>query len=99
MSATSTQRPSYYARIICDYMKNQPNYYAPNLDDVRDALGLTDDEFTMGVDWCIARRIIKLESKAKAESMIDSKVEAEALKDDSNRLSSMLRAPVLAEAS
>ena len=98
MSTASTQRPGYYARLICDYMKNQPNFYAPSLDEVQQALGMTDEEFTMGVDWCITRRIIKLESKAKAESMIDSKVEAEALKDDSSRLTSMLR-PALAEAS
>ncbi len=101
MSSTSTQqRPGYYARMICDYMKNQPNFYAPSLDDVRDALGLSDDEFTMGVDWCIARKIIKLESKAKAQAAAESNLEAEALKGESSRLSSMLRStPAFAEAS
>lgn len=99
MSSTSTHRPGYYARMICDYMKNQPNLYAPNLDDVRDALGLSDEAFTMGVDWCIARKIIKLESKAKAQTVVESNIEEEAMKGESNRLSSLLRAPAYAEAS
>lgn len=98
MSSTSTQRPGYYARMICDYMKNQPNFYAPSLDEVRDALGLSDDEFTMGVDWCIARKIIKLESKPKTLPVVESNVEEEAMKGESSRLSSLLR-PAFAEAS
>lgn len=97
---SSTQRPSYYARLICDYMKKQPNFYASNLDEVREALGFSEQSFKMGLDWCIARQIIALDSKpAHTPAAFSDTAEMEALKGESSRLSSMLRAPALAEAS
>ena len=99
MSAASTQRPAYYARMICDYMKNLPDFYAPSLDDVKDALGISDAAFKMGLDWCIARKIIMMESKTSFTPAFSANVEEEAMKPESSRLSSMLRSPAFAEAS
>lgn len=99
MSITSSQRPSYYARLICEHMKSLPDFYAPSLDDVKEALGISDAAFQMGLDWCIERKIIVMESKPKASSPFSANIEEEAMKGDSSRLSSMLRSPALAEAS
>ena len=95
MSAISNQRPAYYARLICEHMKRLPNFYAADLEEVQEALGISDAAFKMGLDWCTARRIIVLESKAHKPAF-NTNVEAEAMKGDSSRLSSMLRSPALA---
>ena len=98
--STTNQRPAYYARLICEHMKRLPNFYAGSLDEVKEQLGISDAAFKMGLDWCIARKIIVLETKSPAStSTFSSDVEEEALKDEKSRLSSMLRSPALAEAS
>ena len=95
---TSTQRPAYYARLICDHMKRLPNFYAGDLKHVQVALGISDAAFKMGLDWCITRKIIVMEAKAKTPAFsVD--VEEEAMKPEGSRLSSMLRSPAFAEAS
>jgi hypothetical protein len=98
MSAATNQRPAYYARMICEHMKRLPNFYAGDLKDVQEALGISDAAFKMGVDWCIARKIIVMETKAPTPA-VSADVESEAMKGDSSRLSSMLRSPSYAEAS
>ena len=95
MSAVSNQRPAYYARLICEHMKRLPNFYAGDLQDVQEALGISDTAFKMGLDWCITRKIIVMEAKASTPAFSTS-VEEEAMKGDSSRLTSMLRAPALA---
>ena len=97
--STTNQRPAYYARLICEHMKRLPNFYAGSLDEVKEQLGISDAAFKMGLDWCIARKIIELDTKAPTSSSISTSVEDEALKGEKSRLSSMLRSPVLAEAS
>src|SRR5258708_3690386 len=98
MSAATIQRPAYYARLICEHMKRLPNFYAGSLEEVQEHLGISDVAFKMGLDWCIARKIIVLEAKPRT-SAFSTDVEEEAMKGDKSRLSSMLRSPVLAEAS
>lgn len=66
MSATKPAK--HYARMIVDYLKEMPDGYADEPQDVQDALGLTDAEFKLGLDWCIERKIIALD---KAESTED----------------------------
>ncbi len=99
MSTPSTQRPAYYARLICEHMKRLPSFYAPDLDEVKQALGLSDHAFKMGIDWCISRKIIVMDSKSPVTPAFSANVEEEAMKGDSTRLSSMLRSPAYAEAS
>lgn len=99
MSAISSQRPSHYARLICEHMKNLPDHYASSIEDVKGALGISDAAFKMGLDWCVERKIIVMDSKPKATPAFSASVEEEAMKGDGNRLSSMLRSPALAEAS
>src|SRR5690349_13161209 len=98
MSAATNQRPAYYARMICDHMKRLPNYYAGDLEALRADLGISEAAFKMGVDWCIARKIIVMEAKSPTPAA-SADVESEAMKGDSSRLSSMLRSPAFAEAS
>ena len=98
MSTNSAQRPAHYARLICDHLKNQPDHYAPNLDEVKDALGISDAAFKMGLDWCVERKIIVMEAKSASTSPFSADVEEEAMKPEGSRLSSMLRSPALAEA-
>ena len=98
MNNPSAQRPAYYARLICEHMKRMPDFYAPSLQDVKDALGISDAAFMSGLNWCIERKIIVMEAKVKTPAFhVD--VEEEAMKPESSRLSSMLRSPALAEAS
>jgi len=98
MTAVTTQRPAYYARLICEHMKRLPNFYAADLKEVQEHLGISDAAFKMGLDWCIARKIIVLEAKPRTPAL-SADVEEEAMKGDKSRLSSMLRSPALAEAS
>ncbi len=99
MSAASTQRPAYYARMICDYMKNLPDFYSPSLDNVKQDLGLSDSAFMSGLNWCIDRKIIVMENKPKVTPAFSADIEEETMKPEGSRLSSMLRSPAFAEAS
>ena len=94
MSA-NTQRPAYYARLICEHMKRLPSFYAGDLEEVKETLGISDAAFKMGLDWCIERKIIVMESKAKTPAF-SADVEGETMKPEASRLSSMLRSPALA---
>ena len=98
MNNPSTQRPAYYARLICEHMKRMPDFYASSLQDVQEALGISDAAFKIGLDWCVERKIIVMEAKTKTPAFhVD--VEEEAMKPEGSRLSSMLRSPAFAEAS
>ena len=97
MSA-NTQRPAYYARLICEHLKRLPDFYAGDLEQVKEHLGISDAAFKMGLDWCIERKIIAMEAKAKTPAF-SADVEEEVMKPEASRLSSMLRSPALAEAS
>lgn len=66
MSAEGLKSAKYYARMICMHMKSLPDHYAESPKDVQDSLGLTDAEFKLGLDFCVARKVITLEA-AKAE--------------------------------
>jgi len=79
-------------------MKHQPDFYASSLQEVKDALGISDTAFMMGLNWCIDRKIIVMEAKVKTPAF-SADVEEEAMKPEGSRLSSMLRSPALAEAS
>ncbi len=57
MSATRTD-PIFYAKMICDYFATLPDYYTDNIEEVQAALGLSDVEFQMGLNWCTERGII-----------------------------------------
>jgi hypothetical protein len=70
MSASKTAKQ--YAKMICDYMQKMPDYYADDPQDVQDALGLSDDEFKLGLDWCVARKIITLSKDGAQENVNDS---------------------------
>ncbi|MEZ4668875.1 MAG: hypothetical protein R3E39_13285 [Anaerolineae bacterium] len=92
----NSHKPGYYARLICDHLKALPDFYADNPSHVQDALGLSDEAFKTGVDWCVKRGIIVMEH-AKVSPF--SSHEDSAMKEIGSRISSMLRTPVLAEAS
>jgi hypothetical protein len=92
----------YYARLICDYLKQQPDYYADDPAEVREALGLSEDSFQRGLDWCLKRKIIVLEKNSPPRTpVMTPPLEKTELADTANKLSSMLRssAPVFAESS
>lgn len=61
----ATKPAKQYARMIVDYLKKLPDGFADDPLDVQDALALNDDEFKLGVDWCIERGIIKLEQASE----------------------------------
>jgi hypothetical protein len=42
-------------------MAEQPDHYAPDEKKVQQALGMTDEEWKMGMDYCIAHKIIARE--------------------------------------
>jgi hypothetical protein len=66
MTSTTTLKPAkQYARMICDHLKQLSNQYAEDPDTVRIALGLTEAEFQLGLNWCVERKIIELEVPAK----------------------------------
>ena len=96
----TSHKPAYYARLICNHLKSLPDFYADDPATVREAVGLSDVAFKMGVDWCVKRGIIVLEQHAasrQSSSIIDH--EEAVMKDSGSRISSMLRTPALAEAS
>ncbi len=81
MSAEGQKSAKHYARMICKYMKDMPDHYADDPQDVQDALGLTDEEFKLGLDWCIERRIIVLESPTAAvAASLDTEDETQSAK-------------------
>lgn len=61
MSAQPLQPPKHYAKLICHYLKTLPDKYANDPQDVQDVLGLSDAEFRVGVNWCVARKLITLD--------------------------------------
>jgi hypothetical protein len=61
MSAQALKPAKHYARLICKHMKELPDRYADDPQDVQTALGLSDLEFNLGLDLCIQRGVIKLE--------------------------------------
>jgi hypothetical protein len=60
----ATHSPKHYARKICRYMAEQPDHYAPDEKTVQQALGMSDEEWKMGMEYCIARKIIARETAA-----------------------------------
>jgi len=66
MSSLPPQPAKHYAKLICHYMKTLPDKYADDPQDVQDALGLSNVEFKLGLDWCVARKLITLEKTEKA---------------------------------
>ncbi len=59
---TATESPKKYARMICDHLKALPDKFAEDPKSVQKALGLSDDQFKKGLDLCVAKKIIVLES-------------------------------------
>ncbi|MBZ0284688.1 MAG: hypothetical protein K8L97_28380 [Anaerolineae bacterium] len=70
MSATKSAKQ--YARMIVDYLKELPDGYSDDPQDVQDALGLTDAEFKLGLDWCVERKIILLEANESTEDITEA---------------------------
>jgi hypothetical protein len=67
MTSSATLKPAkHYARLICDHLKQLSNQYAEDPDAVRLALGLSQAEFQLGLNWCVERKIIEVETPAKA---------------------------------
>ena len=66
MSSQPLQPAKHYAKLICLYMKTLPDKYADDPQDVQDALDLSNAEFKLGLDWCVARKLITLEKTATA---------------------------------
>jgi|GEM_PF-2502287 len=65
MTATAMKPAKHYARLICDHLKQLPDQYADDPEDVRAALGLRA-EFQLGLNWCVERKIIDLEIATKS---------------------------------
>lgn len=97
----TSHKPAYYARLICNHLKSLPDFYADDPFTVRDAVGLSDVAFKMGVEWCVKRGIIVMEHATAANRLSNPIIDHEetVMKDTGSRISSMLRTPVLAEAS
>ena len=91
----NSHKPGYYARLICNHLRSMPDFYADDPNMVQDTLGLSDEAFKMGLDWCVKRGIIVMDKKAA--TILDH--EESVLKETGSRISSMLRTPALAEAS
>lgn len=66
MSSQPNQPAKHYAKLICHYMKTLPDKYADDPQDVQDALGLSNAEFKLGLDFCVAKKLITLEKTASA---------------------------------
>jgi hypothetical protein len=79
----------YYARLICDYLKQQPNCYVDDPAEVREALGISKESFQRGLDWCLKRKIIVLEHSSSPPPAPENTE----LEGTANKLSSMLRSP------
>lgn len=61
MSSQPNQPAKHYAKLICHYMKTLPDKYADDPQDVQDALGLSNTEFKLGLDFCVSKKLITLE--------------------------------------
>lgn len=70
MSATKSAKQ--YARMIVDYLKELPDGYTDDPQDVQDAIGLTDEEFKLGLDWCVERKIIALDAADEKEDVTEA---------------------------
>ena len=66
MSSQPLQPAKHYAKLICHYMKTLPDKYADDPQNVQDALGLSNAEFKLGLDFCVAKKLITLEKTASA---------------------------------
>jgi hypothetical protein len=66
MTTTAMKPAKHYARLICDHLKQLPDQYADDPEDVRSALGLSEAEFQLGLNWCVERKIIDLEIASKS---------------------------------
>lgn len=53
-----------FARMICEYMKTLPNCEVDDPKKVQKFLGLLDDEFKMGVEWAVKRKLIVIQAPA-----------------------------------
>lgn len=103
MSTKSLQTSKYYARLIVDFLKQQPDMAVDDPLKVRDALGLSNSAFKSGVDWCVGRKIIALDKPLDlADDAPDregsSSFEEAAMQGAASKLSSMLKQPVAMEA-
>jgi hypothetical protein len=103
MTTKPLQTPKYYARLIVDYLKQQPDMAVDDPLKVRDALELSNPAFKAGVDWCLARKIIVLEKPLDLENEAPQKegkssFEEAAMQGAASKLSSMLKQPVAVEA-
>lgn len=72
MTAQAAQPAKQYAKQICFFLKKMPGRYAEDPQDVQDALGLTDEQFKLGVDWCVARGILEMDTDDDAEAKADA---------------------------
>ncbi len=61
---TDQKSPKHFARMIRDHLKALPEGYAEDPKTVQDTLGLSDEEFKMGLDLLIERKIIVMEKAA-----------------------------------
>ncbi|MCB9453853.1 MAG: hypothetical protein H6672_20675 [Anaerolineaceae bacterium] len=43
----------FYGDLICQYMQDQQEHPSPDQYDIQAALELTDNEFKLGMDWCV----------------------------------------------
>jgi hypothetical protein len=58
---TDHKGPKQFARMIRDYLKNLPEQYADDPKSVQEALALSDDDFKLGLDLLLERKIIVLD--------------------------------------
>ncbi|MBL8161948.1 MAG: hypothetical protein JNJ61_08180 [Anaerolineae bacterium] len=95
MSASKTAKQ--YAKMICDYMQKMPDYYADDPQEVQDALGLSADEFKLGLEWCIERKIITLSKDGAQENVNDSSAgsRAEAAESAASKEASTAEVPAV----
>src|SRR5258707_6379369 len=68
MDQMASKSPKHYARMIRDHVKALPGQYADDPTFVQEALGLTDEEFELGMTFCIAKKIFVLEKPQAAEA-------------------------------
>jgi hypothetical protein len=94
MATKPLETPKYYARLIVDYMKKQPDFAVDDPLKVRDALGMSNNEFQMGVDWCVQHKVLVLEKPLNFDAPKAPNYEAVAMQETASKLSSMLKQPV-----
>ncbi len=69
---TDQKSPKHFARLIRDHLKALPEGYAEDPKTVQNTLGLSDEEFKMGIDLLIERKIIVMEKAAEAAKKMDT---------------------------